>query len=264
MVTLHEHHRVTHITHTHTSTASDQVAQRVKELDAINATGAVPSVVGGVFVSSIRPPRCSQISVVVRTPNTYYNPPPFRKTCFGSCPIGQRCTALKTVTRKMRVVCFRRFNCYGLILWLPIGVRDLCITDQFNCQCKPRCNPTRCFPPRRFNPRICDCECPPIKCARPFQQDPASCKCRCPKNIVCRPPKILNHRTCRCVCPNRCPPNFFQDPNTCRCICKKTCPRYAYVDQQKCVCVGDCPRFRTASDCNRIESCQDNRARRCR
>ena len=236
-------------TYTHTSTASSEVAVRVEEL--------------GANVSDITRP-CSQVSIIVRAPNIYYNPPPIRKRCLGFCPRGQICTAFKTVTRKMKVLCFRRFNCYGLILWIPIGVRELCITDEFNCECKPRCKPIWCFPPRTFNPRICDCECPPIRCRRPYEQGPASCKCRCPKNIVCHPPKILNFTTCECECPRKCPPNFFQDPDTCACICRKTCPPPAYVDRQKCECVGDCQQFTTASGCNRVDSCKDNRARRCR
>ena len=233
-------------------------------MDNINTTGGVATIAGGRISVLARPRQCSPMTVIVGSPDTYYNPPPLRKKCSGPCPPGHTCTPFKTATRKVWAICFRRFNCFGVIIWIPIGIRHLCITDEFNCECKPRCKPLQCFPPRRLNPNICDCECRPMKCPPPFQQDPASCQCRCLKNITCDPPQFLNFTICECQCPNKCPPNFSQDPETCRCICRKTCPRYAYVDRQKCVCVGDCQRFRTASDCNQIDSCQDNRARKCR
>ena len=251
----HTHtHTHTH-KHTHTHTASNEVARRVQELD--NPSPVVkPS-------GPIRPPGCRSISVVVRAPNTYYNPVPKRSVCSGPCPPRQTCTPFKTVTRNFKVLVFRRFNCWGVIIWLPIGIRRLCITDEFNCQCKPKCKPLLCFPPRRFNPRTCDCECPKIRCKRPFEVDPSSCQCRCPKNIRCPHPKILNFKTCKCVCPNKCKLPFIRGPR-CSCICPKKCPRGSYLDQIKCQCVGDCKQFRTASDCNKVDSCKDNRARSCR
>ena len=276
----------------------------MQSVDAINATGRIVTIAGGRIGAVTRPGRCSQMTVIVGTPDTYYNPPPLRKKCSGPCAPGHTCTPLKTATRQVWAVCFRRFNCFGVIIWLPVGIKLLSITDELDCQCKPRCKPIRCFPPRRFNPNTCDCECPPMKCTPPLELDPASCKCRCPKNIACRPPKIpnfttcecdcpnkcppdylqdpischcrcpknvtcnspqfLNFTTCECQCPNKCPPNFYQDPRTCRCICRKTCPCYAYIDRMRCVCMGDCSRFRTASDCNQIESSRANRDRKCR
>ena len=263
----HTHMQHTHTqTHTctHTRTDSAAVAQNVRRLDRITATRQIPSLVGGKIVALRKPSTCAQISVIVRTPDTYYNPVPTRKMCSGSCPPGQTCTPFKTVIRNFKVLVFRRFNCWGVFIWLPIGTRSLCITDEFNCQCKPKCKPLNCFPPRRFNPTTCDCECPKKFCKRPFALDPSSCQCRCPKNIVCLRPKILNFKTCECVCPNTCKPPFILNPRTCRCICRKRCPRGAYLDRRKCQCVGDCKRFRTASDCNRVDSCSDNRARKCR
>ena len=249
-------------THTHTDTAA--VAQNVRRLGRITATGQIPSLVGGKIVALRQPSTCKQISVIVRTPDTYYNPVPTRKTCSGSCPPGQTCTPFKTVTRNFKVLVFRRFNCWGLIIWLPIGIRRLCITDEFDCECKPDCKPLLCFPPRYFNETSCDCECPDKTCKSPFEVDPSSCQCRCPKNIRCSHPKILNFKTCKCVCPNTCKAHFIQDPNTCRCICRKRCPRGAYLDRIKCQCVGDCKQFRRAFNCNRVDSCSDNRARKCR
>ena len=237
----------------------------MRQIERINATSQIPTHVSGRFVAIPKPRRCAQITVIVRTPGTYYHPVPTRKKCFGTCPRGQKCTAFKIVIRRMKVVCYKRFNCWGVFKWIPIGIKILCIRDEFNCQCKPRCKPLWCIPPRRFNPRTCDCECPKIRCKPPYQLDPSSCQCRCRKNIVCRRPKILNFRTCRCVCPNMCKPPFIQDRRrTCRCICPKRCPRGAYLDRSKCQCVGDCEEFHTASDCNRVDSCSDNRARRCR
>ena len=124
-------------THTHTHTASDEVAQRVQELDNPSPGLGGPGI--------IRPKGCRNVSVVVRAPNTYYNPIPKRSVCSGSCPHGQTCTPFKTVTRNFKVLVFRRFNCWGLIIWLPIGLRRLCITDEFDCQCKPICKPILCF-----------------------------------------------------------------------------------------------------------------------
>ena len=243
-------------TYTHKHTASDEVARRVQALDNPSPGLGGPGL--------IKPRGCRNVSVVVRAPNTYYNPVPKRSVCSGPCPPGQTCTPFKTVTRNFKVLVFRRFNCWGLIIWLPIGIRRLCITDEFNCQCKPECKPLLCFPPRFFNETSCDCECPDKTCKRPFEVDPSSCQCRCPKNIVCRRPKILNFKTCKCVCPNTCKLPFIQDLKTCKCICPKRCPRGSYLDRIKCQCVGDCKRFRTASDCNKVDSCKDNRARSCR
>ena len=240
------------------------MAENVRRIERINAAGQIPTHVRGRIVA-VPKPRCTQITVIVRTPNTYYHPVPTRKDCFGTCPRGQMCTPFRIVIRRMKVVCYKRFNCWGVFIWIPIGVKTLWIRDEFNCQCKPKCKPLWCLSPRRFNPRTCDCECPKIRCKRPFTLDLSSCQCRCPKNIVCRRPKILNFKTCKCVCPNTCRSPFILNPRTCRCIqCRKRCPRGAYLDRRKCQCVGDCKRFRTAFGCNRVDSCKDNRARKCR
>ena len=265
LVLILTHHNCVEIhTHTHTHTGSAAVAENVRQIGRVNAAGQIPTYELGRIVTIPKLQGCRQITVIVRTPvNTYYHPIPTRKDCFGSCPPGQICTAFKTVIRSMKVVCYKRFNCWGKFIWIPIGVRTLCIRDEFNCKCKRRCKPLWCIPPRKFNKRTCDCECPKIRCRPPFTLDPSSCQCRCRKNIVCPHPKVLNFKTCKCVCPNKCKPPFIQD-SKCRCICRKRCPRHSYLDQSKCQCVGDCKRFRRASDCNKIDSCSDNRARKCR
>ena len=152
----------------------------MQSVETISAAGGIASVIGGRITPVTRPGRCIQTTVIVGTSDTYYNPPPSRKKCSGPCPPGHTCTPLKTITRKVWAVSFRRFNCFGVIIWLPIGIRRLCITDEFDCECKPRCKPIRCFPPRRFNPNICDCECPPTKCTPPLE---LGCQCRCPQEL---------------------------------------------------------------------------------
>ena len=78
------------------------MAENVRRIERINATGQIPTHVHGRIVA-VPKPRCAQITVIVRTPDTYYYPVPTRKECFGACPRGQTCTPFKIVIRSMKV-----------------------------------------------------------------------------------------------------------------------------------------------------------------
>ena len=214
-------------------------------------------------------PSCEKGPVrdVFQRPGVWYWPLPIFTRCTGLyCPSDKTCVAGKTSLRKFWTVCYKRFNCWGVYIWIPIGIRRLCLTDERECECKARCRTFLCFPPRKFNPKTCDCECPPKSCRRPFELDPSSCQCRCPKDIVCPKPKILDQDTCKCVCP-KCPPGYKPDPNqNCKCvrICDRRCPRGSYLDRTKCKCVGSCPDFYSEYDCNAVDSCKEYRDQKCR
>ena len=206
---------------------------------------------------------------VLREPGVFYWPAPEFKRCRGlPCPKKQDCEPQKTITRNFWTIRFKEFFCFGIKIWIPVGIQYLCLTDEIECQCKPDCPPIFCFPPRRFNSKECQCECLPQKCKDPFELDPSSCQCRCPKDIVCKKPAILNPKTCKCECPNKCPPGYRPDPdNNCECVCEcdRKCPKGSSFQCEGCKCVGDCERFfKSENDCLQVDSCQQYPDQRCR
>ena len=149
------------------------------------------------------------MSRVFREPGVFYWPPPIVRSCAAlRCPRGQKCKPQKTVTRFVWAICFKWFY--------PVGIKRLCVKDELNCQCKPRCKRFICFRPRRFNPRTCNCDCS-ITCRPPFILDRRSCQCKCRRPIFCRKPRVFNTNKCRCECPVR-PFCKQRNPVTCRCL----------------------------------------------
>lgn len=217
------------------STGTAQAAQKSREIDQIENQGRGVDYQNGKITSVPFPSRCENgpVKRVFHEPGVFYWPPPIVKKCTGlHCPHSQMCEPQKTVTRFVWAICFK--------WWIPIGIKQLCVKDELQCRCKPRCKQFICFPPRQFNPHMCDCECPNT-CRPPLTLDKVSCRCKCPP-INCTPPQVLNPLTCRCECPIHAPPCFPGkfDPRTCRCItspCFRPCPSGRFMDSRICECV---------------------------
>ncbi len=255
-------------------TGSAAVAERVQQTNELILGGPLQIGENGALSPIQTKPTCEEGPVVqiFQEEGFYYYPLPQFTSCGGlDCnqyyDSDHNCTATKTSTRKYYTIAYQQFNCWGVKVWIPIGIKVLHLTDEFYCECEPRCKPFSCFPPRHFNPDSCGCDCPNITCYGPYEVDQSSCKCRCPKDIVCKYPLELNLTTCDCECRNTCPPYYKPDPeNNCECtpICTRECPKGAYLDIEACQCVGECNSFSNEYDCNAVDSCKKNRSQKCK
>ncbi len=250
--------------------ASDEIAAYVNTAKLITTQGGdfTVSPDGQLITKPKSSCEAGPSTAVFKEPDIWYFPIPKFKQCKGlNCPYDYTCVAGNVYLRKFYTICYKLFNCWGKKIWIPIGIKRLCLFDETYCECKARCDPFSCFPPRRFNPKTCDCECPYIRCYDPYEVDPSTCQCRCPKDIICYPPYKLDQKTCKCVCDVKCQKGYKPDPKqNCKCvpICQKRCPTGAYLDRDRCKCYGDCSHFSNEYDCKAIDYCQDYHNLKCK
>ena len=165
-----------------------------------------------------------------------------------------------------------RFNCWGLVLWIPIGIQRLCVIDERECECQ-KCSDIEDYLtcvktspcPNETNPNsFCywkPCKhldkadldsIPTLSTAVSIDQIATSVvhpllwgKCDCCHVSPCLHGQYFDRRTCMCRClPSIiCPRPFIVDPNTCQCVCPRTINCGPHMRWNPITCRCECKRF---------------------
>lgn len=233
------------------------IADLAAEADSLEADGASLvdyDAASGQLIARPIPLRCRDgpIRTIFREEDRFYFPPIRVSRCRRlPCPNNSPCLARRTVTRNVWAICYKRFNCWGLILWIPIAVQRLCVEDEFRCECKEcsdivdfrECVNTKPCPNETNANSFCywkPCKLPPKKdfndvaalSVSTSTDDLATAvidprlwgECDCCRLTPCPVNQFFDRRLCKCRCRPHiiCEPPFVLNCDTCRCECPRT------------------------------------------